>query len=165
MKFPRIVHLDRSDFEVFAPAARPGELAVPGSFEFADRDPDSLDRKRRIAYRSAWLGTETFGRATLVEVAEIDEAAFFQVIERLARHFIERYGAPDLGSALPAARQEADYAQSLCDHKINTLLAMEREPGEAGTIERIRVIRPERAGDHAKIWDIVEEDDPGPDGP
>ncbi len=151
MKFPRVVHLDRSDYEVFAVAARAGELAVPGSFAFVGLDPDSLDRKARIAYRSGWLGAETFGRASLVEIVEIEEAAFFQLVERLARHFVDRHGAPDLGTALPAAREEADYAMSLCDHKTSTLLAIEREPGEAGIVERFRVIRPERASDHARI--------------
>ena len=159
MKFPRVVHLDRSDFQLYAPAAAAGELAVPGSFAFADADPAALDGKERIAYASAWLGTTSFGHASLVEVAEIDEAAFFEVVEHLARHFVARYGAPDLGAALPAARAEADYAAGLCEHKTNTLLAIEREPGAEGIVERVRVIRPERASDHAKIWEIAGEDD------
>lgn len=157
MKFPRCIRLDASDAQVFHRAARPGEWAVPGSFAFADADPASLDGKQRQAFARGWLGTESFGHSSLVEVTEIDEAAFFQVVERLARHFVAAYGAPDLAAALPAARAEADDAAGLCDHKVHTLLALEREATEAGLVERVRVITPERAEDHARIWEIVED--------
>ncbi len=162
-KFPRVVRLDESDVYVFRHAAGPAEWAVVGSFAFADRDPEQLDSKDRLALRSAWLGTESFGFATLVEVAEITDPEFFQVVERLARHFVEVYGAPDLTAALPAARQEADDAASLCAHKVHQLLAVEREAGPGGLVERVHLIHPERAREHAKIWEIVTDDD-GPEG-
>lgn len=159
MKFPRCVRLDASDARIFHRAAEPGEWAVPGGFAFNGRDPETLDRKDRIAFASGWLGTDSFGHSSLVEVAEIDEAGFFQVIERLARHFVEAHGAPDLGAALPAAREEADYAAGLCEHKVNSLLAVERELTDEGIVERFRVIVPGRAKDHARIWEIVEDGD------
>lgn len=161
MRFPRIIRLDTSDLTTFKKAAKAGEWAVPGSFAFADRDPENFDGKDQVAFQSAWLGTESFGYATLTEVAEISEAAFFQLVERLARHFVEAYGAPDLASALPAARAEADYAAGLCEHKIHTLMAIERRFGETGIVERIRVIRPSGAQDHARIWEIVENGEEG----
>ena len=157
MKLPRTIRLDGSDTQVFNRAAEPGEWAVPGSFEFINRDPAALDGKERLAMASGWLGTGSFGRSTLVEVATIDEAGFFAVVEALARHFVERYGAPDLATALPAAREEADHAASLCDHREHTFLALEREVTDEGLVERFRVIRPERAKDHARIWEIVED--------
>lgn len=159
MRLPRTVRLDASDLQIFETAAAPGEWAVPGAFAFADSDPERLGRKQRLAFASGWLGTESFGRSTLVEVAEIDEAGFFATVERLARHFVAHYGAPDLAAALPAARAEADYAASLCEHKLHTLLAVEREMTEQGLAERFRVIRPDRSQDHARIWEIVEEDE------
>ena len=58
---------------------------------------------------------------------------------------------------MPAARAEADYAATLCDHKIHQLLALEREEGPDGLVERVRLVRPERATQHAKIWDIVDD--------
>ena len=79
------------------------------------------------------------------------------MVERLARHFVAAYGAPDLAAALPAARQEADDAAGLCTHKAHSLLALEREMTDEGVVERFRVIKPERAQDHAKIWEIVPE--------
>ncbi len=159
MKFPRCVRLDSSDLHVYRRAAEPGEWAVPGGFAFADRDPAEFDRQERLAFRSGWLGTESFGRSSLVEVAEIDEAEFAIVVERLAHHFVEAYGAPGLADALTAARDEADDAASLCAHKRYSLLALERETTEAGMVERFRVIVPDRAADHAKIWEIVPDEE------
>lgn len=157
-KFPRIVRLDSSDVHVFARAAAPGEWAVPGSFAFSDvRIPD-LAGKQRLAFAHGWLGTESFGFAALAEVAEMPDGDFFQVVERLARRFVAHHGAPSLGDALPAARAEADYAAGLCGHKVHQLLALEREEGPDGLVERVRLVRPERASDHAKIWEIVGDD-------
>ena len=164
MRFPRTVRLDSSDLQVFDPAAAAGEPAVPGGFAFAGREPETLTGKERQAFASGWLGTESFGRASLVEVGEISEAEFFQAIERLARHFVERYGAPDLAAALPAAREEVDYAAGLCEHKLHTLLAIERGWNEQGIAARFRVIVPSRNPDHARIWEIVEDKGETPEG-
>jgi hypothetical protein len=162
MKFPRCIRLDASDLNIYTHAAEPGEWAVPGGFAYADCDPENLERKARLAFHSAWLGTGSFGRSTLAEVAEIDDAGFAQVVERLARHFVDNYGAPDLEAARPVARAEAEEAAALCEHKLHTLLALEREMTEAGVVERFRVIEPSRAQEHAKIWEIVPEaDEPG----
>ena len=165
MRFPRVIRLDASDAQIFSPAAESGEWALTGSFAFFGVEGAQLEGKEKIAFASGWLGSESWGRASLVEVAEIDEAEFHQVIERLARHFVERYGAPSLVEALPAARQEAEDAASLAEHKIGTLLAIEREPagpqpdGSPSFTERLRVIQPQRATDHAKIWNFTEEQD------
>ncbi len=159
MKFPRCIRLDASDLNIYARAAEPGEWVVPGGFAYADCNPDDLERQARLAFHAAWLGTESFGHGTLAEVAEIDAAGFERVIERLARHFVEHYGAPDLASAHPVARAEAEEAVALCQHEIHTLLAIEREMTEAGVVERFRVIAPARAPDHTKVWEIVPEED------
>jgi hypothetical protein len=159
MKFPRCIRLDASDLNIYTHAAEPGEWAVPGGFAYADCDPESLERKARLAFHGAWLGTGSFGHSTLAEVAELDDNAFAQVVERLAQHFVDNYGAPDLEAARPVARAEVEEAAALCEHKIHTLLALEREMTEAGVVERYRVIEPGRAQEHAKIWEIVPEDD------
>ncbi len=158
MRLPRVIRLDQSDTRIFERAAEPGEWAVPGAFAFADADPATLTGKRRQAFANGFLGTTSFGRATLVEVAEIDEAGHADVVQRLALHFITDFGAPDLEAALPAAREEVAFAVSICEHKLHTLLAVERELGDDGVVERFRVITPSRATQHAKIWDVVEDD-------
>ncbi len=110
MRLPRVIRLDASDTRIFERAAEPGEWAVSGAFAFADAEPATLTGKRRPAFANGFLGTTSFGRATLVEVAEIDEASHADVIQRLALHFITDYGAPDLEAALPAARDEVAFA-------------------------------------------------------
>lgn len=166
MKFPRCIRLDASDLHVYPQAASPGEWAVPGGVTFAGCDPAALDSKARFAFQNGWLGVESFGWSTFVEVAEIGEAEFERVIETLARGFVSVLGAPDMAAALPPARAEAEYAAGLCDHKLHTLLALERGLGEDdaaedGIVERFRVIVPERAQDHARIWDIVPDESGG----
>lgn len=158
MKFPRCIRLDTSDTHVFARAATPGEWAVPGGLTFADCDPDTLDNKTKRAFQSGWLGTESFGWSSLVEVAELSGAGFEQVIGRLAAGFVDILGAPDLTAARAQAEAEAEYAAALCEHDIHTLLALERGLGEEGIVERFRVIVPARAPDHANIWEIVPDE-------
>jgi hypothetical protein len=158
MRLPRAIRLDQSDQHVFERAAAPGEWAIPGGFVFSAVDPAHLEGKAQLAFRSGWLGLDSFGHSTLVEIAEIAEADFAAVTERLARHLQDHYGAPGLGEALAAARHELDDAAGLCTHKLGTLLAVEREPAEEGFVERFRVIEPDRAQDHAKIWGFVEDD-------
>ncbi len=157
MRFPRAIRLDASDLKVFAVAAEPGEWAVPGAFAFANTDPQDLTGKARQAFVHGFLGTESFGWTTLVEVAEIDEDNHERVVVRLADHFVAHYGAPDRTAAMPVARDEVGFAAGLCDHKLHTLLMVERELGEDGIVERFKVIHPPRGAQHAKIWSIVEE--------
>lgn len=161
MRLPRAIRLDQSDLHVFERPCEPGEWAIPGGFAYWEVDPARLEGKAQLAFRSGWLGLTSFGHSTLVEIAEIDEAAFFAAVERLARHIEAAYGAPSFGHALAAARQEIDDAAALCEHKLGTLLAVERAPSEEGFVERFRVIQPSRAADHAKIWQVVEDPERG----
>ena len=159
MKFPRAVRLDESDAQVYVNPAVPGEWAVPGSFAFVDKDPAQLTGKDLQAFGHGFLGVDSFGWSTLVEVAEISNHEYERVIDRLAGHFVERYGAPDLATALPAAREEASFAASICEHDLHTLLMLERESGEEGIVERFKVVRL-NAADHSniKLWQLIEEE-------
>ena len=160
MKFLRTIRLDDSDLNVFPLAAAPGEWAVTGTFAFADVDPESLAGKDRQAFRNGWLGTDSFGRSTLVQVVDITERQFEKVIRDLAAHFMEHYKPPHLLAALDAARQEADYAQGLCEHDASTLLALERSFEGDGIAERVRVIPPKHADAHhlTQIWTVLDEE-------
>lgn len=159
-KFPRTIRLDTSDVYVFEHAAEPGEWAVPGSFAFANCEIEELVGKARQAFGCGWLGTLSWGFSSLVEVAPIDEQDFAQVVGRLAHHFVVHFGAPDHRAALPAAEAEARAAAELCEeHALNRLLALERQCETAGIVERFRVIQPERAADHARLWSIEPDED------
>ena len=159
MRFPRTVRFDASDEQVFEHAAEPDEWAISGAFAFADADPGSLAGKHRQAFRSGFLGTRSFGWSTFAAVAEIPADELEAVIHVLARHLVERYGAPSLEAARTAARAETDFASTLCDRKINTLIAVEREFGPKGIVERFRTIEPAAGGAHTRIWTIVDDHD------
>ena len=158
MKFPRIIRLDVSDENAFPLAAEPKEWAVTGTFAFADTDPSGFSNKEQLAFKNGWLGTESFGRATFVQVSIIPDEQFEETVRRLAAHLHDHYGAPDMLAAVEAARQEAEYAADLCDHPAGTLLAIEREFTDEGVVERIRVMPKKNEGAHAKIWSVVEDE-------
>jgi ADP-ribose pyrophosphatase YjhB (NUDIX family) len=165
---PRTIRLDASDTVVFARAAEPGEWAVPGTFLFWGRDPASLTRKEGIAFRSGFLGVDSFGQSTLVaaQPARADERA--AAVQALARALVTHLGAPDMATALPAAEDEIAQAEALCaGHAPNTLIALHRE-WEGGAIrERFRTLRPRHEtpyaaphlGGHDRAFHVLEVDD------
>ena len=142
-RLPRTIRLDPSDKVVFAHAAEPGEWAVPGTFLFWGRDPETLSRKEAIAFRSGFLGVDSFGHSTLVAVqaARADERA--ALVERLAAQLVAHLGAPSLAAARPAAEEEVALAESLCrDHPINTLIALHRRHEDGAIREQFRTLKP-----------------------
>lgn len=159
MLFPRVVRLDESDERVYETAAAAGEWAVPGAFVFLDVDVAQADGKRREAFRHGFLGTDSFGWSTLVQVEEIALTEYAAVVERLARHLMQRFNAPTLDAAREMAREEAAFAVSICEHPRHTLLAVDRLVGEEGIEENFRVVRPPSGLDHEKVklWKMEEE--------
>lgn len=159
MRFPATIRLDGSDDRVYEPAASAGEWAVSGAFAFADLPPDALIGKQRRAFLSGFLGTESFGWSTLVVVKEISEEAFESVVCALADHFVARYGAPGRMSAMPAARAEAEFAASLCEHPLGTLLGVARAVEDGRIVERFRTVAPQRLPtEHDRVWEIAADD-------
>ncbi len=172
MKFLRTFRLDDSDDHVYAPAAAAGEVAVPGTFvfTFSDEDPEALAGKARQAFRTGFLGLESFGWSTVVQIDEISEAEYKGAIEGLARHMVEAWGAPSLAEALPFARQEIEYAAGLCEDAPGTLLALERRSDEEGVHEAfkrvqgpreqpVRQVADWRGHDgEIRIWDMFPDD-------
>ncbi|MEO0621950.1 MAG: DUF6505 family protein [Pseudomonadota bacterium] len=142
MRLARTLRFDESDERIFETPAEPGEWAISGSFEFSNWSEEDLTGKGRQAFANGWLALGSFGRATFVAVAEITEAEFAAATEQLARHFVERYGAPDIGTALPTAAEEMRFMQEMCDdHLPNTLLCVERTLVQAGVSESFRAIK------------------------
>src|SRR3954452_4813482 len=142
LKLPRTIRLDPSDTFVFELVAEPGEWAVSGAFVFWNRDPAALSQKQRVALRSGFLGVDILGCSTLAIVTEAAAADRREAVDRLARQLLERFGAPDVDAARLAAEEEVAFAESLCDHPAQTLLAVQRHV-EAGEIrERFRTLKP-----------------------
>ena len=142
MKLLRTIRLDPSDTFVFDRAAEPGEWAVSGAFMFGHTDPASLDGKPRAAFRSGFLGVQSLGWSTLAQIVEASEADRTAVIEALARHLQEHLGAPDFATARAAAEEEVAFAASLCEHPLDTLIAVRRTAEDGAIREAFRSLRP-----------------------
>lgn len=169
MKFLRTARLDDSDDHVYSPAAVAGEPAVTGTFvfSFAEDDPETLSGKARQAFRTGFLGLNSFGWSTIARIEEIDEVEYKRIVETLARHLVDQHGAPSLDEALPFARQEVDYAASLCDDAPGTMLVIERHVDEEGVHEAFRKVRSQPVNQVAdwrgqdgeiRIWDMFPDD-------
>ncbi len=167
-RLPRTIRLDASDTVVFARAAGRGEWAVPGTFLFAGRDPESLTRKEAIAFRSGFLGIESFGHSTLVVVTEARAEERAAAVEALAQQFVIHLGAPDSVTARPAAEEEIALAEDLCrGHAVGTLIALHRGWEDNAIRERFRTLKPRdetafSAGylrGHDRAFYIVETDE------
>jgi hypothetical protein len=167
-KLLRTLRLDPSDEFVFAHAAAPGEWAVTGSFLFGDADPAAIDPKERAAFRAGFLGLASFGFATLTEVAAIEEEEWTTIVDAFAQALVERFGAPSLAEAKDAAREEIDFAASLCDHEPGTVIALHRSLEGGAVRERFRTLHrrdPALAGADrlhafARAFEVVETDEP-----
>lgn len=142
-RLPRTIRLDPSDKVIFAQAAEPGEWAVPGTFVFWGRAPDSLSRKESIAFRSGFLGVASFGYSTLVTVQDARPEERAALVESLAHQLVVHLGAPSIEIARPAAEEEVVLAESLCrDHALNTLLALHRRFEDGAIREQFRTLTP-----------------------
>ena len=146
MKLAQVLRLDDSDENVFATAAQPGEWAISGGFAFSNWGESDLTGQARQAFANGWLGLDSFGRATFVAVCPVTASEYAALVERLARHFVESWGAPDPEAARPVAEEELRHMRDMCeDHDDNTLLIVERELVEAGLSEKFRAIVPGEA--------------------
>lgn len=146
LKLARTIHFDESDQQVFARPAATGEWAVSGGFEFSNWTDADLTGKARQAFANGWMGIGSFGRATIVAVAQVSEAEISEATQALADHMLEVYGAPSPEVAYVAASHEIEFMQELCeDQDPNTLLAINRELTEAGVKEQFRAIKPQDA--------------------
>lgn len=141
-KLARTIHFDQSDTLVFSRPAASGEWAIPGGFEFSNFSQGDLVGKSRQAFANGWLGMDSFGRATLVAVAQAEDAEIAAVTDALAGHFRAVYGAPSLEAATQTAAAEIAFMTELCaDHAPNTLLSVTRELTAAGVKEQFSAIR------------------------
>jgi len=77
-----------------------------------------------------------------------------RAIELLAYRLFAELGAPDLDTARAAAKGEVDFAAGLAARPVNTVIAVERELGEDGVVERFRIVPAPREKDHAKVWQL-----------
>ncbi len=161
----RTIRLDASDGFVFERAAKAGEWAVPGAFEFWSADVAALTGRERQAFRAGFLGLASFGWSTLVVAQPVTEDERAAAVESLVAYLVRAHGAPDLVAARAAAEDEVAYAASLAEHPEGTLIAMHRTLDKDGQIrEQFRTLRPADAKEAAQMpcsagaFAIVEDD-------
>jgi hypothetical protein len=164
MKLLRTIRLDPSDTFVFDNPAEPGEWAVTGAFMFGDDDPDKLEGKARAAFRAGFLGVASLGWSTLVQVVEASETDRLAAVDTLAKHLLARFGAPSLADAIAAAEGEFAFTASLCDHPLDTLVALHRSHDGGEIRERFRTLRPKDGPKPLRAFaflDVEGEEEPG----
>jgi hypothetical protein len=146
MKLARAIHFDESDQRVFHSPARTGEWCISGGFEFSNWSEGDLEGRAKQAFTNGWLGAETFGRVSFVAVTQMEPVEHEALVQGLAQHFVDMYGAPSVEAARPVAEAEIAHMAELCDeHAPNTLLTVSRELTDAGVKEAFRVIEPQEA--------------------
>jgi hypothetical protein len=159
VKLLRTIRLDPSDTLVFERAAEPGEWAVPGTFVFAPVHIGGLEGKLRAAFRSGFLGIESLGWSTLVQVVEASAQDRAAAVDLLARRLVERFGAPDLEVAKAAAAEEVAFAASLSNHPEGTVVALARIHKDGDIRERFRTLTPGAATKPERAFAFIEAAD------
>jgi hypothetical protein len=165
VKLLRTIRLDASDSFVFEKAAAPGEWAVSGAFVFWGSDASSLQGKARTAFRSGFLGVDTLGWSTLVQIVEASDTDRANLVEMLARRLVEHFGAPDLAAARVAAEEETAFVESLCTQPKDILVAVHRAYEDGEVREQFRTLRPRNGEKPARAFsflDVEGEDDAQP---
>jgi hypothetical protein len=142
VKLLRTIRLDPSDTFVFERAAEPGEWAVSGAFMFWNADPAGMAGKERAAFRAGFLGVQSLGWSTLVQVVEASDDDRRAAIDMLARHLVADFGAPGMAEAVAAAEEEFTFAASLCEHPLDMLIAVHRTVADGEIREAFRSLRP-----------------------
>lgn len=163
MKLLRTIRLDPSDTFVFDQSAEPGEWAVTGTFMFADDNPSILEGKARSAFRSGFLGVASLGWSTLVQIVEASDDDRRAAIGTLANQFVTHFGAPSIEDAVAAAEEEFEFATSLCNHPLDTLIAMHRSHDGGEIRETFRTLRPKDGPKPLRAFAFLEvegEDEP-----
>lgn len=156
MKLLKTVRADTSDTFVFDKAAEPGEWAISGALLFSNSDLANLSGKPRAAFRSGFLGIDSFGWSTLVQIVEVSEEQRSTAVEQLAARLVERWGAPDLTVGRAAAEEEIAFAASLCDHPPGMLVAVSRRCESEAIRESFRTLQANSYAKRAPVFSFVE---------
>jgi uncharacterized protein DUF6505 len=150
MKFLKAVRLDDSDDRVLADeggAAADGEWVVSGGYAACDLAHGH--RAPRCHCDTTFVAAGGRRRCTIAEVADIEETAYEQVKQALARHLLEDLGAPSPEAAAAAAQDECTYTQELAESfPTEVWITVKREPTADGVGERYSVFKRLMIGTH-----------------
>jgi hypothetical protein len=73
---------------------------------------------------------------------DTDAAGRMTAVEQLARRLVEHFGAPGMDAARAAADEEVTFAESLCNHETDTLIALHRTADGGEIREAFRTLKP-----------------------
>ncbi len=160
MKFLKTIHFDQSDTHVFPQPAGSDEWAVSGGFSFSDVSEDELQGKWKQAFSNGFFSLESFGHATFTQVVLLELEDLEALTKALARHFVERFGAPSVEEARPVAAAEIDFVMKLCeDVPVNSVFTVRRFFDDAGEIrEEFRIVDAPGEKPHTRVWDVIEDE-------
>jgi hypothetical protein len=156
VKLLRTIRLDPSDTFVFDKPAEPGEWAVSGAFAFWNADTTELQGKARSAFRSGFLGVETLGWSTLVQIVDAGEADRARVVDVLAQRLVAHFGAPDMDAARAAAEEEVAFSESLCTQPKDVLVGVHRRFENGAVRETFRTLRARQGGKPNRAFAFLE---------
>jgi len=150
VKFLKAVRLDDSDDRLLVGsggAAADGEWVVTGGYAACDLAQGH--RAPHCRCDTTFITAGASRRCTIAEITEIDEAAYQQVKQALARHFLEDLGAPTAAVAAAAAEDECAYTADLAGgFPAEVWITVRREPTEDGVGERYTVFKRLMIGSH-----------------
>ena len=122
-----------------------------------------LEGKARAAFRSGFLGVATLGWSTLVQIVEASDDDRLAAVDTLAKKLVAHFGAPSIDDAVAAAEEEFEFAASLCNHPLDTLVAMHRAHDSGEIREAFRTLRPKDGPKPLRAFaflDVVGEEEP-----
>jgi hypothetical protein len=150
MRFLKAVRLDDSDDRILADeggAAADGEWVVSGGYAVCDLAYGH--RTPHCHCDSTFIAAGTSRRCTIAEVTDIEDAAYEQLKQALARHFLEALGAPTPEAAAAAAEDECAYTADLAEgFPAEVWITVKREPTADGVGERYSVFKRLMIGTH-----------------
>ncbi len=161
-KFLKTIRFDQSDNNVFPIAAKEQEWAISGVFTYFDQTPDGISGKDKQAFANGFLGLTTFGRSTFTCVTNISDDDVTRLEVDLAKSLRDRFGAPDITSAMQVAKEEVAFILDLCkEPQPNTVFAVRRSFKNDGRInEAFHMVR--ALSDHSnaneRIWSLNTDD-------
>jgi len=123
---------------------------------FWNADVAKLEGKARSAFRGAFLGIESLGWSTLVQIVEASEADHAAAVERLAQQLVPHFGAPDIAAARTAAQEEVAFAASLTNHPADTLIAVHRSFEDGEVREAFRTLHPRGTARPMRAFSFLE---------
>jgi len=99
----------------------------------------------------------------LVQIVDADDQDRLAAIDTLAKQLVTHFGAPTIEDAVAAAKEEFEFAASLCNHPLDTLIAMHRSHDGGEIREAFRTLRPKDGPKPMRAFaflDVEGEDEP-----